>query len=48
MSDAALLEVAKDDIAILSADFDLCLAAEIAGYPTVNFNHVRDDYARRG
>jgi len=48
LSDTALLEVAKDDIAILSVDLDLCIAAQIAGYQVVNFNHVREDYAQRG
>ena len=42
LSDSALLEVAKDEVVILSTDLDLCVAAEMAGYDVVNFNHLRD------
>jgi hypothetical protein len=42
LSDSALLEVAKDSVVILSTDLDLCVAAEMAGYDAVNFNHLRD------
>lgn len=44
LSDMAILEVAKDDVLILSADLDLCVAAEMAEYPVMNFNHIRDAY----
>jgi hypothetical protein len=48
LADCALLEIAKNDVAILSVDLDLCIAAEIAGYSVVNFNHVRDaHYSQR-
>ena len=43
LSDSALMEVAKEDVVIVSVDLDLCIAAEIAGYSALNFNHVRDD-----
>jgi hypothetical protein len=43
LTDSAVLEVAKDDILILSTDLDLCIAAEIAKYKFVNFNHLRDE-----
>ena len=39
LSDAVLLEVAKQDLFILSADLDLYLAAAAAGYQVANFNH---------
>jgi len=42
LTDNAILEVAKNDVLILSADLDLCIAAEIAQYKVVNFNHLRD------
>jgi len=42
LADTALLEVSKQDIMILSVDLNLCLAAQAAGYPAINFNHVRD------
>jgi len=45
LSDGALLEIAKGDIVVLSADLDLCVAAEVAGYAAINFNHVRDAYS---
>lgn len=44
LSDSALLEVGKSNLVILSADLDLCVAAEVAGYSTLNFNHIRDDF----
>jgi hypothetical protein len=42
LADSALLEMGKEDVVILSADLDLCVAAEMAGYTAVNFNHERD------
>jgi len=40
LADCALLEVAKDDILILSVDVGLCLAAQTAGYEAWNFIHT--------
>jgi hypothetical protein len=45
LADAALLEVAKRNIVILSVDLDLYLSALNAGYEAVNFNHVREQHA---
>jgi hypothetical protein len=42
LTDSAILEVAKSDVVVLSTDLDLCIAAEIAEYAAVNFNHLRD------
>jgi hypothetical protein len=42
LSDAVLLEVAKDDIFFLTVDGALYAAALAAGYDAVNFNHIRD------
>ena len=44
LTDAGLLEVAKADVAILSVDLELCIAAETAGYSAINLNHIRDAY----
>jgi hypothetical protein len=41
LSDSALLEINKADIVLLSADLDLCLASDAAGYTAFNFNHIR-------
>jgi hypothetical protein len=40
LTDAATLEVAKEDIHILSADLGLYLAAAEAGYSVANFTHA--------
>jgi hypothetical protein len=42
LADSVLLEIGKEDVVILSADLDLCVAAEMAGYTAINFNHERD------
>ena len=42
LTDSAILHVGKDDVVLLSADFDLCIAAQSAGYEAQNFNHLRD------
>ena len=42
LTDSALLEVSKNDVLLLSVDLDLCIAAEIAQYKFINFNHLRD------
>jgi hypothetical protein len=47
LTDSAILEVAKNDIVVLSTDLDLCIAAEIAQYKFVNFNHLRDEQFSR-
>jgi hypothetical protein len=41
LADNALLEIAKEDIVILSVDANLCIAAENSGYAAINFNHHR-------
>jgi hypothetical protein len=42
LSDASLLEVAREEVVVLSTDANLCIAAANAGYEAVNFNHLRD------
>jgi hypothetical protein len=42
LTDSVVLSIAEDDIAILTADLDLYLAASTAGYNVINFNHIRD------
>jgi rRNA-processing protein FCF1 len=42
LSDSALLEVNKAGVVMLTADRDLHLAAEKAGYKSINFNHIRE------
>lgn len=44
LADSALLEIGRNDIVVLTADLDLCVAAEISGYRAINFNHIRDDF----
>ena len=47
LADSVTLEVAKSDIVVLSTDLNLCIAAEIAEYEAINFNHLRDrEYSR--
>lgn len=41
LTDCALLELAGLDFTILSADSNLCIAAEKAGLKAINFNHFR-------
>lgn len=43
LTDSSLLEIAAEDVVVLTADFDLYRAALSAGRPVVNFNHVRDN-----
>lgn len=40
LSDSAMLELAKTDIHLLTADLDLHLAALKAGYQSFNFTHM--------
>jgi hypothetical protein len=42
LTDSVILEVAKSDVVVLSTDLNLCIAAEVAEYAAVNFNHLRD------
>ena len=42
LADNALLEIGASEVVLLSADLDLCMAAESAGYKAINFNHLRD------
>jgi hypothetical protein len=42
LADCAVLEVARDDVVILSTDLDLYLAALASNYACINFNHLRD------
>ncbi|MSO88540.1 MAG: hypothetical protein EXQ89_00945 [Rhodospirillaceae bacterium] len=42
LSDCSLLEVGNQNIAILSDDLGLCLAAQHAGYESINFTHQRE------
>jgi hypothetical protein len=42
LTDSVILEVANRDVVVLSTDLDLCIAAEVADYAAVNFNHLRD------
>jgi hypothetical protein len=42
LSDSALLEASKKDVLILSVDHKLCVAAAVANYPVLNFNHLRE------
>lgn len=42
LTDAALLEVASDDVVLVTTDLDLHVAASKAGYATLNFNHLRE------
>jgi predicted nucleic acid-binding protein len=44
LTDAALIEVASQEAAILTTDLNLYLAAQAAGTPAINFNHMRDRY----
>lgn len=41
VADCALLELGRADLLLLSVDVKLCLAAQAAGYPAQNFNHLR-------
>lgn len=43
LADSSLLEIAAEDVVVLTADFDLYRAALSAGRPAMNFNHVRDN-----
>lgn len=47
LTDCTILEVATDDVVVLSTDLDLCIAAEIADYRVINFNHLRDEQFSR-
>lgn len=42
LTDSVVLSVASENVAILTADVDLYLAAAKAGYHAINFNHIRD------
>jgi hypothetical protein len=42
LSDSAILEIAKKEIDLLTADVDLHIAALKAGYNSVNFTHLTD------
>jgi predicted nucleic acid-binding protein len=44
LTDTVILEIAKSDVVVVSTDLDLCIAAEIAEYSCVNFNHLRDKH----
>ena len=44
LTDAALVEASTDEVAILTTDLDLYLAAIAKGSPAMNFNHLRDQY----
>ncbi|MGX9727142.1 MAG: PIN domain-containing protein [Candidatus Electronema sp. VV] len=44
LADAALLEIAAKDVALLTTDFDLYNAALKKGAKAFNFNHLRDRY----
>jgi hypothetical protein len=44
LADAALLEIAAKDVALLTTDFDLYNAALVKGAKAFNFNHLRDRY----
>ena len=44
LADAALLETAAKDVALLTTDFDLYNAALKKGAKAFNFNHLRDRY----
>jgi hypothetical protein len=42
MTDAVILMLAAEDCVLLSDDLNLCLASDAAGYPTINYNWLRD------
>lgn len=44
LADAALLEIAAKDVALLTTDFDLYNTALAKGALALNFNHLRDQY----
>lgn len=44
LTDAAILELSRKEIVILTTDLDLCVAAQAAGKPVINFNHLREHY----
>lgn len=44
LTDASLIEAAREDTVVLTADLDLYLAVLSKGASAVNFNHVRDQY----
>lgn len=44
LTDAALVEASTEEVAILTTDLDLYLAAIAKGSPAMNFNHLRDQY----
>jgi len=44
LTDAALLLLASNKALLLTADLDLFLSAERAGYDAQNFNRIRDAY----
>jgi hypothetical protein len=44
LTDASLVEASSEEVAILTTDLDLYLAALSKGSPALNFNHIRDGY----
>lgn len=44
LTDAALIECASEDVALLTTDFDLYQSALAAGAQAYNFNHIRETY----
>ena len=44
LADAALLEIAANDVTLLTTDFDLYNTALKKGAQALNFNHLRDRY----
>jgi len=46
LADSAILDALDEDCRLISADLDLYLASEAAGFPAINFNHLRDGAAQ--
>jgi hypothetical protein len=44
LTDAALIECASEDVALVTTDFDLYQSALAAGAQAYNFNHIRESY----
>jgi hypothetical protein len=44
LTDAAILEALADEVAVLTTDLELVVAAQAKGHRALNFNHIRDEY----
>lgn len=42
LTDSGILDLLDKDCLLISADLGLYLASEAAGFPAINFNHLRD------